>query len=77
MGTFLDAAGQPVRHALNKRVIAAPIDTLRDIATVIVASGGLNKAAVLAAVLRARLCSVLMTDEAAARAALAIVRGAR
>jgi len=77
MGTFLDANGVPVRHKLNDRVIAAPIDTLRRIATAIVASGGLNKAAVLAAVLRARLCSTLVTDEAAARAALAIVRGAR
>jgi DNA-binding transcriptional regulator LsrR (DeoR family) len=75
MGVFLDARGQPARHALNKRVIAAPIEMLRDIATVIVASGGLNKTAILAAVLRARLCSVLIIDESAARAALGVLRG--
>ena len=76
MGTFLDARGQPVRHAVNKRVIAAPIEMLREIATVIVASGGLNKTAILAAVLRARLCSVLVIDELTARAALGLLRGA-
>jgi lsr operon transcriptional repressor len=76
MGTFLDARGQPVRHAVNKRVIAAPLEMLREIATVIVASGGLNKTAILAAVVRARLCSVLVIDEATARAALGLLRGA-
>jgi lsr operon transcriptional repressor len=76
MGTFLDAAGHPIRHPLNKRVIALPIDTMRKVDTVIVASGGLNKAAVLASVLRGKLCNVLIADEAAARAALGIVRGA-
>jgi len=76
MGTFLDAAGQPIRHPVNKRVIALPIDMLRKIDTVIVASGGLNKIAVLASVLRGNLCNVLIADEASARAALGIVRGA-
>ena len=76
MGTFLDQRGEPVKHPLNKRVIAAPIAMLRDIATVVVASGGLNKTAGLAAVLRAKLCSVLVIDEAAARAVLGILRGA-
>ena len=76
MGTFLDAAGHPVRHAVNRRVIALPIDMLRKVATVIVASGGLNKTAILAGVLRAKLCNVLIADEASARAALGIVRGA-
>ena len=48
---------------------------LRKIDTVIVASGGLNKTAVLAGVLRGKLCNVLIADEASARAALGIVRG--
>jgi DNA-binding transcriptional regulator LsrR (DeoR family) len=76
MGTFLDAAGEPIRHPVNRRVIALPIDMLRKIDTVIVASGGLNKIAVLAAILRGRLCNVLIADEASARAALDIVRSA-
>lgn len=76
MGTFLDAAGQPVRHPVNRRVIALPIEMLKKIATVVVASGGLNKTAILAGVLRAGLCNVLIADEASARAALGLVRGA-
>ena len=75
MGTFLDSWGKPVKHAVNRRVIAAPVEMLRDIATSIVASGGLNKTAILAGVLRAKLCSVLVVDEAAARAVLGILRG--
>ena len=63
MGTFLDSRGKPVKHAVNRRVIAAPVEMLRDIATSIVASGGLNKTAILAGVLRAKLCSVLVVDE--------------
>lgn len=76
LGTFLDAAGQPIRHPVNKRVIALPIDMLRKIDTVIAASGGLNKIAVLASALQGKLCNVLIADEASARAALGIVRGA-
>ena len=75
MGTFLDSRGQPVKHPLNNRVIATPVDMLRDIATVIVASGGLNKTAILAAMLRAKLCSVLVVDEATGRAVLGLLRG--
>ena len=76
MGTFLDAA-RPADRAIrvNKRVIALPIEMLRKIDTVIVASGGLNKTAILAGVLRARLCHVLVSDEATARAALGVLRG--
>jgi DNA-binding transcriptional regulator LsrR (DeoR family) len=74
LGTFLAADGRPVDHALNRRVIAPAIEVLRKIPTVIVASGGRNKVHVLAAVLRARLASVLICDEQTAAAALAIAR---
>jgi DNA-binding transcriptional regulator LsrR (DeoR family) len=70
MGQFLDAQGKPVGHPLNRRVIALPIDALRRIATVIVASGGANKVPILAAILRAKLCNVLVCDERSAQAAL-------
>lgn len=75
MGTFLDQRGQPIKHAVNKRVIALPIEMLRKVDIAIVASGGLNKTAILAGVLRARLCNVLVSDEASARAALGVLRG--
>lgn len=70
LGQFIDAGGQPIDHPINRRAIALPLDGLRRIPTVILASGGSNKAAVIAAALRAKLASVLITDEQAAAAAL-------
>jgi DNA-binding transcriptional regulator LsrR (DeoR family) len=63
-----------VPHGINDRVIALPIAALPDIPTVILASGGLNKAPIIAAALRAGLVDVLVSDEATVAAALDIVR---
>ncbi|KLN53904.1 sugar-binding transcriptional regulator [Variovorax paradoxus] len=70
IGQFLDRHGKPVKHALNQRVVAPSLEELARIPTVIVASGGENKAPIIAAVLRARLLSVLICDEQTARTAL-------
>lgn len=75
LGQFIDAEGQPIDHPINRRAIALPLDALRLIPTVVLASGGSNKAAIIAAALRARLASVLITDEQAAAAALKLLRG--
>lgn len=75
LGQFIDAKGQPIDHPINRRAIALPLDALRLIPTVVLASGGSNKAAIIAAALRARLASVLITDEQAAAAALKLLRG--
>jgi lsr operon transcriptional repressor len=74
LGRFLDASGQPVSHAINRRAITAPLDLLGRINTVIVASGGENKAPIIAAVLRAKLASVLVCDEKAAAEAVRLYR---
>ncbi len=71
LGQFIDRNGQAVAHPINRRAIALPLDGLRRIPTVILASGGLNKAQIIAATLRGRLASVLITDEDAAAAVLA------
>ena len=55
-------------------MIAPPVEALRDIGTVIVASGGQNKVPILAAILRARLASVLISDERSAAAAIELAR---
>jgi DNA-binding transcriptional regulator LsrR (DeoR family) len=75
MGQFLDAAGRPIAHALNRRAIGLPLDALSRIGTVIVASGGANKTRIVAAILRARLAGVLVCDERTASAALELLRG--
>ncbi|MGO4737090.1 sugar-binding transcriptional regulator [Bosea sp. 2KB_26] len=75
LGQFIDGEGNAIDHPINRRAIALPLDGLRRIPTMILASGGTNKAAVIAAALRARLASVVITDEDAASAVLALHRG--
>jgi lsr operon transcriptional repressor len=75
VGQFLDASGKPVDHPLNKRAISPSLDVLANIPTVIVASGGQNKAAIIAAVLLARLAKVLVCDEKTAAQALRLYQG--
>lgn len=70
LGQFIDRDGQAIDHPINRRAIALPLEALGRIPTVILASGGINKAAVIAAALRGKLASVLITDEAAAAAVL-------
>jgi DNA-binding transcriptional regulator LsrR (DeoR family) len=75
IGQFIDAYGRPIDHPLNRRAIALPLDQLAHIPTVVLAAGGENKVAAVAAVLRAGLGSVLICDENCARAAAEIARG--
>jgi DNA-binding transcriptional regulator LsrR (DeoR family) len=70
IGQFLDADGRPVAHPLNRRVLAPSVAQLARIPDVVVASGGANKTAIIAAVLRAGLASVLICDENTASAAM-------
>jgi DNA-binding transcriptional regulator LsrR (DeoR family) len=70
MGQFLDADGHPVDHPLNRRALAPPVAALAHFPTVVVTAGGKNKVDVIAAVLRARLASVLICDEKTASAAI-------
>jgi DNA-binding transcriptional regulator LsrR (DeoR family) len=52
--------------------MALPPDKLKDVPCVAIASGGQAKAAVLRGVLRGGMCDVLITDEQAAKAILAM-----
>jgi lsr operon transcriptional repressor len=74
VGQFLDVSGRLVDHPLNKRVISPSLKVLEAIPTVIVAAGGINKAPVIAAVLKAKLAAVLVSDEQAVLAALKLVQ---
>ncbi|HUQ27938.1 MAG TPA: sugar-binding transcriptional regulator [Usitatibacter sp.] len=72
LGRFLDESGTPIDHPINQRVISPALAVLSRIGTVIVASGGENKAPIIAAVLRAKLAAVLITDEETAARALTL-----
>lgn len=70
---FIDAQGRAVNHPLNQRAIALGIEGLDRIPVVILASGGMHKAAVIAAALRAGLADVLVCDEQTVAAALGLI----
>jgi DNA-binding transcriptional regulator LsrR (DeoR family) len=68
---FIDREGRVVDHPVSGRVLAIGLDDLRRVPTVVVAAGGAGKATAIRAALKATRASVLITDEAAARALLA------
>jgi lsr operon transcriptional repressor len=72
LGQFLDAMGRPIDHPINDRVIGLPSARLAEVRHVVLAAGGRNKAAVIAAALRGGIPRVLITDEETARAALSL-----
>ncbi|MDO5642538.1 MAG: sugar-binding domain-containing protein [Paracoccus sp. (in: a-proteobacteria)] len=71
LGCFLDARGQPIDHFLNESLIALPPEKLKLKPVSILASGGIDKVAVIRAILRAGYVNRLTTNEAVARALMA------
>jgi DNA-binding transcriptional regulator LsrR (DeoR family) len=71
LGTVIDAAGRPLDHPINDRVIGIGLTDLARIPNVILAAGGLHKVAVIRALLGLGLVDTFVSDEATARAALA------
>ena len=63
---FLDANGREVDHPANPRMIAVGLDDIRQVPSIVVASGGRRKVAALRAALLAVPVRVLITDESAA-----------
>lgn len=71
-GHYLDAHGNTVQHPLAARVINPPIKALLAVPLRVLAAGGMAKAAIIRAAIKAKFCHVLITDE---NAASALVRG--
>jgi DNA-binding transcriptional regulator LsrR (DeoR family) len=67
-GHYLDAEGDPVQHPLTSRVVHPPMKSLHAIPRRVLAAGGLPKVAIIRAAIKAGLCHVLITDDAAASA---------
>lgn len=76
LAQFVDARGRPIDHEVNRRAIALPLRDLSRIPTVVFAAGGRHKARAIAAVLLSRPGSVIVCDEATARASCALAREA-
>jgi len=67
-GHYLGVEGNPVQHPLSARVINPTVKSLQAIRLRILAAGGMAKVAIVRAAIKAKLCHVLITDEAAAAA---------
>lgn len=67
LGWFIDDRGELVDHPLNERVIALPLDRLKQIPEVVLCGGGEEKIMLLNAALRGGYAHILITDEVAAR----------
>lgn len=70
LGCFLDARGAPIDHFLNESIIALSPDKLRLKPMSMLVSGGIEKAQIIRAVLRAGYVNRLVTNEGVARALL-------
>ena len=71
LGTVIDAAGRPIDHPINSRVIGISLEDLAGIPDVILAAGGAHKVTVIRAVLTRGVVDTLVTDAGTARAVLA------
>jgi DNA-binding transcriptional regulator LsrR (DeoR family) len=69
-GYWIGEDGRVIDHPLNRRVIGLAPDALRNVKTVILASGGMDKVTVLRAALRHGAVGILITDEQTAEAIL-------
>jgi DNA-binding transcriptional regulator LsrR (DeoR family) len=69
-GQYLDANGHSVPNSISELVVAPPLQDLKRIKLIVLAAGGAHKTPVILAGIRAGLCHVLITDEAAALALL-------
>lgn len=77
LGRQFDAQGLLVASEVNERVISISPDSLRQIETVILMSGGLEKVRAIRGALRARYADVLVIDEAAAATLVAAEQEAK
>lgn len=70
-GHYLDREGRPVDHPFAERAIHPPLSELRKVPELVLAAGGAQKAPIVRGAIRAGLCHVLITDEAAGTLLLA------
>jgi DNA-binding transcriptional regulator LsrR (DeoR family) len=70
LGRYVDANGTLVDHPLNSQVISPDLDSYRQIPCRIIASGGAHKHAILGAVVKAQLATIIFTDSDSAMALL-------
>jgi DNA-binding transcriptional regulator LsrR (DeoR family) len=68
---WIDRDGKVVDHPINRRVLAIGPEDLRNVPSVVLVSGGLDKVEVIRAALRGGYVNMLVVDESTAAAVLA------
>jgi len=69
---YFDIAGRVLDCEISQRVVGVRLDDMRHVGTVIAVAGGAYKVAAILGALRTGLLHVLVTDDATARAVLAL-----
>lgn len=70
LGRFLNDAGEPIDHPLNRQVLSPEFDAYQRIPHRIIAAGGSHKRAILLATARAGLATTIVTDAESAKSLL-------
>ena len=70
LGTFIDIDGAPIDHPINRQLLGPGFAELRGMKSLVLASGGPNKARVITGALRSGLIDVLVCDETTIRTVL-------
>lgn len=70
LGNFIDIRGNVVDHTINRQLVGLSLDELRRINTVVLASGGDDKVAVIIGALRTGVVDILVCDEKTAHSVL-------
>jgi len=71
-GHYFDLDGAVVDHPIARRTVNPPLADLQAVKELVLAAGGAHKASIIHAAIRAKLCHILITDEGAATALLAM-----
>ena len=70
LGNFIDIHGNVVDHTINRQLVGLSLEELKQIKTVVMASGGDDKVAVITGALRTGVVDILVCDEKTANSVL-------
>lgn len=71
LGTFIDIDGRPIDHPINRQLLGPDLAQLRNMKSLVLASGGAEKVDVITGALRTGAIDVLVCDAATIRTVLA------
>lgn len=70
LGTLIDIDGKPIDHPINRQLLGPSMASMREMKSLVLASGGPSKIDAITGALRSGIVDVLVCDEATARSVL-------